>query len=182
MRFLISLTILTFGLQCASFSRVPSFPRLESGRVIFNEGGTRPTKETTDALLHVLRELLLMVEHRDWSKLPDYVSKKKGIYVDLKGYRSFQQLAEDVKDRNGYLYLFYHDTAALRAGTGDKGQIAVRDLVLNAGTIRVDFFMEEGSTECEMKLSLEETPKESYRMNQPVFILEDGQWKVYRLF
>ncbi|MBL8021555.1 MAG: hypothetical protein JNM27_17930 [Leptospirales bacterium] len=163
-------------------SRAPRFPEIESGRVIYSEGGTRPSQATTDELLRLLRELLLMVDQKDWSRLTQYVSKRKGIYVDLKGYRTFQQVSADVLDRNGYLYLFYHDTQALRKETGDKGQIAVRDLILNGGTIRVDFFMEEGATECELKLNLVDDPKNSYRLNQPVFILEDGKWKVYRLF
>jgi len=123
-----------------------------------------------------------MVYQRDWRALPAMVSKNRGIYVDLKGFRSHADVTADVKDQSSYIYTFYHDTEKLRAATRDPGQVCVRDVILFTSTITVDVFMEEGNREVELELHVDDAPKQSYRLNHPVFILEDGQWKVFRLF
>jgi len=170
------------GGRSRGIESVDVFPTLKQGLVNYQEGEARPDPATLKALTDQLRALITMVDQKDWTNLPSMVSRKKGIYVDLKGYRTFAQMEADIKDHNSYLYVFYHDTPRLRKETDDARQVAVRDVLRRAGIVEVDFFMEQGGHECELKLNLRETPKESYRLNHPVFIFEEGQWKVFRLF
>ena len=171
-----------FSTECRTVRPRDMIPGLERGRVIYSEGARKPTEAELTAVDLLLKQLLSMVQRKDWSDLPGLVSKKKGIYVYLKGFRSFAQLEADVRDRGSYLYVFYHDTDTLRAFTHDKDQIAVREVLMSGKSIRVDYYMEEGSQECELALHATGNEKEDYRLNHPVFIREDGVWKVYRLF
>ncbi len=144
--------------------------------------GQKPSEQAVNSAQELLLRLIEMVNRKDWSGLPDLVSPQKGIYVDLKGFRSLADLRHDVADRKSYLYVFYHNTEDLRAFTHDPGQIAVRDVLLSTDQIRVDYYFEEGGQQCEMRLHLVGNEGEDFRLNQPVFILEGGVWKVYRLF
>lgn len=179
MRALLLLLIFT-GCAGPALRTLP--PELRQGRVIYDAGSQRPSEQTLNHLMERLQQLVAMVHARDWSGLPALVSKRKGIYVDLKGYRSYDQLLADIKDRESYLYVFYHDTAVLRRHTQDQTQISVRDLLLSTRSLTADIFMEVDDVEAEMELHLDDAPEKSFRLNHPVFILEEGQWKVYRLF
>lgn len=182
-RFILVASLVTlFSAECKTVRTRDMIPGLERGRVIYSEGARKPTEAELAGVDLLLKQLLSMVQRKDWNDLPGMVSKKKGIYVDLKGFRSFAQLEADVRDHGSYLYVFYHDTDILRAFTHDRDQIAVREVLMSGNSIRVDYYMEEGSQECELALHVSGNEKEDYRLNHPVFIREDGVWKVYRLF
>lgn len=169
-------------LHCATSQMRTKPPEVRAGRIIYDPSSRPPDPATTTAILARLRTLVEMVHTRDWTGLPDLVSRQRGIFVDLKGFRTHSQIVADVKDRESYIYTFYHDTTRLREATKDPGQICVRDVLLMSSRITVDVFMEEGDKEVELQLNVDDAPRESYRLNHPVFILEDGQWKVHRLF
>jgi hypothetical protein len=168
--------------SCAGHQSRSTSPSIVAGRIIYDPSSRPPDAATVNAILSQLRNLVEMVNRRDWQDLPAMVSTGKGLFIDLKGFRSHSQIVGDVSDRGSYIYTFYHDTQQLREATKDPGQICVRDVLLMSSRITVDIFMEEGDREVELQLNLDDAPKQSYRLNHPVFILEDGQWKVYRLF
>ena len=169
-------------LQCASAQARNVPPSVRVGRIIYDPSSKPPNAATVADILSRLQTLVGMVHTRDWRGLPAMVSTKKGLYVDLKGFRTHSQIVADVSDPGSYIYTFYHDTNRLREATRDPGQVCVRDVLLMSSQITADIFMEEGDQEVELQLHVDDAPGQSYRLNHPVFILADGQWKVYRLF
>lgn len=177
------IAVCIYGCAGPSTPRVRNMPpNVKIGRLIHDPAAQAPNAATIKRIQASLESLVQMVFLKDWRGLPAMVSKTRGIYVDLKGFRSHAELTGDVNDRSSYIYTFYHDTERLRTATRDPGQVCVRDVLLYTSSITVDVFMEEGNREVELELHVDDAPKESYRLNHPVFILEDGEWKVFRLF
>lgn len=161
-------------------------PVLETGILSPPEAFATKGGETGDRdlyeLLESLRMLISMTEKKDLAHLPTMISKKEGVFIDLKAHVSYDQLVKEVAKPDGYFQNFYFDTDRLRKRTGDETQISVRDLLLSTRRIRVDLFKDPGGKRCEMKLHLLDHPELDFRLNNPVFIKEGGAWKVYALF
>ena len=152
-------------------------PRLTVGAVV----GMPTSDPEVPLILESLQRLLLLVEQGKLEQLPGMVSENKGIYVDLKSHRKRADLAGEIADKKSYLPMYYLDTRALRKSTGDENQLSIRDVLRTTREIKVDFFR-ESDDECELKLHLVDNLEASYRLNNPVFIRENGAWLVYRLF
>lgn len=161
---------------------IADIPEIIWGDVRWDESHTADEEARVKReIAALLSQLLAMVENGNLSVLPRLISQKRGLYVDLKAHNTYEQLLERLSKPDNYLQMFYIDTAALRKYAKDDTRLAVRDVLRMTKTLRVDLFM-EGPNECELKLWLVDKRDYSYYLNNPVFIHEDGVWKVYRLF
>jgi hypothetical protein len=162
-------------------------PTLIRGGVVFPSGGVPATANPTlqrdiKEITSILRGLVEMTAQKDFSKLPALVSPRLGLYVDLKAHKSYPDLLKEIEKKEGYFHSFYFDTESLRRETQDSTQLSVRDVLLRSGSIRIDFFFDSGGGQCEVRFHLEKNPGEEYRLNNPLFIRESGEWKLLRLF
>lgn len=158
-------------------------PEIVTGKIYWEDPHPRPVEEQTIyEITRLMNVVMAMVDRKDLRSLPEYVSKEKGLYVDLKAHRTYKDLLKEVEKEDGYLQNFYLNTEALRKSTSNPSQNSVRDILRTTRKLQADFYMEGGSRECELKLHLLDNPEWSYMLNNPVFIKEGDQWKIYRLF
>ena len=158
-------------------------PRVVVGNIRWDDPHTMREKiMAVHEIRNLLARMISMVDRRDWSELPSLISKKRGLWVDLKTLKTFPQVLREIKKKNGYLQLFFFHTEKLRAYKNDPESLAVRDVLRYTDTLRADYYMEPDAKECELKLYLVDYPSFNYKLNNPVFIKEQGVWKIYRLF
>jgi len=166
------LFILLILLSCRG-EHIPISFHIAQGQVALPESDIATIKKN-------FSEIVRIIESGKTDHLEDYVSEKKGIYIDLKSHKSKKQFIAELKKKNGYIENFFYNTESLRKYTDDATQISVKDLFLKSSSLKVDIYI-ESPTECEMKLHLEDE-SQSFRLNQPVMIKEDNKWYIYRLF
>ena len=160
----------------------PGGPKLVPGEVYWEaphsaEERERLVREITEKL----GRIFALVEAGELERLPEFVSRERGLYVDLKAHQTYERLLSEVTEKEGYLQMFYLDTEALREYTEDGTRLSVRDLLRLTKEVRVEYFVEDEDT-CELRLHLTDRPDLDYFLNNPYFIREDGDWKIYRLF
>ncbi|MEQ9365861.1 MAG: hypothetical protein RIF32_16580 [Leptospirales bacterium] len=148
------------------------------------QGAKSDSAEMKDArrVLNLMRELLVMLEAREIRGLARHVSPNRGLYVDLKAHRSHGDIQKDLRDPEGYLQTYYLNTETLRSRTEDPGQLAVRDILRLTRVVTADVYMQADRKQCELRLRLEDAPSKSYYLNNPVFVKENEEWFIYRLF
>ena len=158
-------------------------PELIVGHVYWKERHTpEEEKRAVDGIMKQMAGLMTMLEKKDFSALPENVSREKGIYTDLKAHKTYEEIKREVAKSDGYLQTFFLNTDRLRAHTEDPAQLSVRDVFRLTTRVKVDFYMESGQDQCELRLFLLDSPENNFRLNNPVFIREQNSWKVYRLF
>lgn len=111
----------------------------------------------------------------------EYIHQEKGIYIDLKAYKTKDEFFKELENKNGYLYMIYLNTDLLKKYTQDNTQISLYDLIDFYTAIKADFFIIT-KEDCEVKFTILENPTESYRFNNPYFIKINNRWYLYRLF
>jgi len=113
--------------------------------------------------------------------IQDSILEEKGIYTDLKSWKSKKDFLKEIQQKDSYINNIYLNTNNLIQTTNDPTQISLYDLIRNSRQIKTDFFIltEE---ECEVKLIIIDNPQESYRFNNPYFIKFNNTWYIYRLF
>lgn len=165
-----------------------TMPEVRLGAVYIGEdpvegARVKPAEQAdADRVLELMRTLLAMLEARDIRDFERHVSQSRGLYVDLKAHRTYTQLQKDLQDPAGYLQTYYLNTEALRAKTGENEQLAVADVFRLTRVVTAEVYLQADRKECELRLRLEDAPSKSYYLNNPVFIKEDGEWFIYRLF
>ncbi len=162
------------------FRSVP--PTVRIGEIHYSQGMTDAEKRRdTEAIAALITQLIRMVDEQNLEGLPSLVSRKHGLWVDVKAHRTFDQLKVEIRKKDGYLQKYFLDTDQLRRSTKDEHKLSVRDVLRHTDTVRADFYMlADGS--CEVELFLEQYPPYKFHLNQPAFLKEDGVWKVHRLF
>lgn len=129
------------------------------------------------AILCLFKKLAEIVESGDLQQLPSYVSRSRGVYVDLKAHWSYDRLLKEIASKQGYLYNNLLKSNLLKSDADSS----VGNILSQTRAIRVDVHIEKGALQCELKLYLIEMPDRSYYLNNPVFIKERGNWYIYRL-
>ncbi len=160
-------------------------PEVQAGTIYVGDDSQRAAPEQTieaERVLELMRTLLVMLDAGDIRGLERYVSPERGLYVDLKAHRGRDWVAEDLQNPTGYLQTYYINTEALRSRTEDPGQLAVRDILRLTRVLTADVYLQADGKQCELRLRLEDAPSKSYYLNNPVFIQENGEWFIHRLF
>jgi len=172
------------GRELSELRRYDASPEVEIG-VIYWQTDLSPgeQREAVEPVAEALEKVVRMVYNRNLESLPEMVHPQDGLYVDLKAHRTLPEVREAVADPESYLNVYFLDTDALRAERPeDPDRISVRDVLRLTRTLQGDFYMSRDGDFCEVRLTLKDAPSRSYFLNNPVFIKENGEWYVHRLF
>lgn len=175
------LTLLVVTL-CVISCRQQPMPVIQIGEVYWRDDREGSKQDDIRAVNEILKSVFQMIEQRNFSDLPKLISPEKGLYIDLKAHKTQQQLTEEIQKADGYFNKFFFDTQALREYTGNPERLALRDILHKSDEVKIDYYLEPGSAEIEAIMHLSDVPQYDPQFNHPVFILEDAQWKLYRLF
>jgi len=137
--------------------------------------------ESEQQILKLLQTLVNWTLEKDYSKLPELVDPKKGLYVDLKAEWNYKKLLDELKNPNSYFEIFFFDKEKLIREKNSTDVWTVRELLILSGGLKADLFFESNES-CEVKLIFDKSSKHQTDLNNPYFIKVNGSWKVYRLF
>ncbi|MBE7410832.1 MAG: hypothetical protein L6Q54_08535 [Leptospiraceae bacterium] len=140
-----------------------------------------PPKNSSEEIRRIIDELVNSTIKKDISILPSFVYKEKGIYLDLKGLWTYDELVKEVEREDSYFSIFFFDTEKLKKHKKSDEVQTVRDLLLISKGLELDLFF-ESSNSCEVKVRFSSPNKLERELNNPYFIFENGKWYVFRLF
>ncbi|GIX41293.1 MAG: hypothetical protein KatS3mg129_1026 [Leptospiraceae bacterium] len=163
-----------------NFCTKPFSQKLEIGE-IYNPNFTEYKIEDIDQIYLILTRMFNAIEKKDLSLIKDFISEEKGIYVDLKAWKSRKDFLNEIQQPDSYINNVYLHTDSLIKETNDTTQISLYDLIKESKKIKADFYILT-DRDCEVKLIILDNPKESYRFNNPYFIKIKDKWYIYRLF
>ncbi|TGL57701.1 hypothetical protein EHQ64_19520 [Leptospira sarikeiensis] len=179
--FLLQFHCISFGENLISTKRNPELPpEIRQGKV-FLAGHIGDHTKDTEEILKILKRLIDGTVAKDLNFLPDLVSKKEGIYLDLKGNWTKEQLISELSSTENYFRTYFFDRELLAKQKGSNEVRTVRDLFLSSGGVEADFYY-ESKIACELKLRFRENPKLEKELINPYFIKQDGKWYLFRLF
>lgn len=164
-----------------SAKRSPEIPPTITQGKVFLAGHTGEHSKDTEEILKLLQRLVSGTIERDLNFLPEIVSKKDGIYLDIKGNWTREQLIQELSTPDNYFRIYFFDRELLEKQKNSKEVRTVRDLLLSSGGIEVDFYYESKNA-CELKLKFKENQKLERELINPYFIKQDGKWYLFRLF
>ncbi len=162
------------------FCKKPFEEKIQKGD-IYNPNFTYYSNQDIEEIFNLLKIMFRSVEKKDLSLITNYIDQEKGIYTDLKAWKSKQDFLVEIKDPESYLNSVYLNSENLKKITNDSTQISLYDLIKKSQKIKADFYFTTDS-DCEVKLIIMEKPEESYRFNNPYFIKINNRWFIYRLF
>ncbi|TGL48692.1 hypothetical protein EHQ59_14520 [Leptospira kemamanensis] len=132
-------------------------------------------------LLFQIKQLLFDLCEGHFHHLLPFVDKETGLFVDAKGYWTLDEVKADLSDPNGYFALYYFNSSKLNEKKGSSGNLTVREVFSQAGTVFVDLYV-SSSEEVEMKFRFPKDPElERYLIN-PNFIKIQNTWYLHRMF
>ncbi|TGK42361.1 hypothetical protein [Leptospira andrefontaineae] len=164
-----------------SAKRSPEIPPVITQGKVFLAGHTGEHSKDTEEILKLVQRLVSGTISRDLNFLPELVSKKDGIYLDVKGNWTREQLIQELSTADNYFRIYFFDRDLLEKQKNSKDVRTVRDLFLSSGGIEVDFYYESKNA-CELKLKFKENQKLERELINPYFIKQDGKWYLFRLF
>lgn len=164
-----------------SAKRSPEIPPTITQGKVFLAGHTGEHSKDTEEILKLVQRLVAGTISRDLNFLPELVSKKDGIYLDVKGNWTREQLIQELSSPDNYFRIYFFDRDLLEKQKNSKDVRTVRDLFLSSGGIEVDFYYESKNA-CELKLKFKENQKLERELINPYFIKQDGKWYLFRLF
>lgn len=129
----------------------------------------------------LLKNMLNSIEKKDLGLISDDISFEKGIFIDLKAFKTKQEFINEVNNPDSFINAIYLDSKKLIQKTNDPHQISLYQLIENSNTIKAEFYILT-PVDIEVKLILVDLPKESYRFNNPYFVKIHDKWYIYRLF
>ncbi|PJZ69647.1 hypothetical protein CH373_09105 [Leptospira perolatii] len=184
LRFLALLLYSVFLIDCSSASEVRSQTSRQIPVVMgksFLVGHTGEHKQDSQEILQIMNRLVAGTISKNLDFLPELVSEKEGLFIDVKGQWTKEQLrSELLKDQN-YFQIYFFENELLQKQKGKKEVRTVRELFLASGGIEADFYY-EGPLSCEVKLRFLENKKLESELINPYFVKIGSKWVLIRLF
>ncbi|MBE7440256.1 MAG: hypothetical protein HS115_17530 [Spirochaetales bacterium] len=139
------------------------------------------SKEEDRQLVQLLVNAFAAVDEKKMSHLISFVHPDMGLYVDLKSHRSLKDLEADIQNPDSFINIYFTSTEKLRKQTGDPGQKSVHDVLKNSRHVKIHFLVDQPDM-VEADLDLVDNPEDNFRLNNPAFTRQNGEWYLYRLF
>lgn len=178
----ISLLILFLLTQSTLLSK-ELVPRKVSVRIAsVYSSDEKPDKNANIEIIKILQQLVNdVVFKKDVTKLTQFVEKDKGIYLDLKGLWTYDELLNEMKANDSYFQIYFFDHEKLEKQKDSKKVRTVRESLILSEGLEAELFF-EGDNACEVKLKFKNNQEFQYDLNNPYFIKVNGKWYIYRLF
>ncbi|MCB1192224.1 MAG: hypothetical protein H7A23_07790 [Leptospiraceae bacterium] len=141
----------------------------------------KPQKGSNEEIVNMVSTLVTGVLNKNLSQLPNFVNRNRGIYLDVKGLWSFEELQTELKKEDSIFEIYFFDHNKLVKQKKSPNVLTVRELLIASEGLKLDLFYED-SKSCEVKIKFLKNKKLAYDLNNPYFILIDGKWYLYRLF
>ncbi|EMO44968.1 hypothetical protein LEP1GSC120_3952 [Leptospira santarosai str. 200702252] len=148
---------------------------------IFLAGHTGDHRTDTAEILLLIKNLVEDTVRKDFSKLPDRVSPKDGLLLDLKGIWTREEIKKELSKKGNYFEIYFFERELLKKQKNSENVRTVRDLFLLSGGIEVEFYY-ESMTECELKLKFEDNIQLEKELINPYFKKVQGKWYLHRMF
>lgn len=178
------LSLLVFFAFCSLHTREldnpPNGISVQKGKTYLSSG-VKSNKENEEQILKLIQSLVDWTLAKDYSKLPDYVDQKKGLYPDIKGEWTYSKLLSELKNPDSYFEVFFFNREKLIQEKNSTDVWTVRELLILSEGLKADFFFETNDA-CEVKLHFNKSSKLQGDLNNPYFVRTGGTWKIYRLF
>lgn len=135
----------------------------------------QPEAGSEEEIVSILQQLVKDVLQDNLHHLPEYIDKNKGIYLDVKGLWTYNELLSELEKEDSYFkeYYFISDP--------QKKRKSIRDIFIASAGLRLDLYFED-SDNCEVKIRFAKNEKLAYDLNNPYFIRLRGKWYIYRMF
>lgn len=148
---------------------------------IYNPNFIEYSQDDVLQVYDLLKNMFDSIEKKDLQHISNYISLEKGIFIDLKAFKTKQEFINEINNPDSFINAIYLDTKKLIEKTNDPQQISLYQLIENSNTIKAEFYILT-PVDIEVKLILVDLPKESYRFNNPYFVKVHDKWYIYRLF
>ncbi|WP_246052794.1 hypothetical protein [Leptospira semungkisensis] len=153
---------------------------MEKGKV-FLAGHSAEHSKDTEEILALLRRLVEGTVQKDLNFLPQVISEKEGIFLDLKGNWTKEKLIAELATKDNYFRIYFFERDLLSKQKNSEDVKTVRDLLLSSGGMEADLYYESKTT-CEVKIRFKENVKLEKELINPYFIKSEGKWYLLRLF
>ncbi|ANH01347.2 MULTISPECIES: hypothetical protein [Leptospira] len=148
---------------------------------IFLAGHTGDHSKDTAEILLLIKNLVEDTVGKNFSKLPDRVSPKDGLLLDLKGIWTREEIQKELSKKGNYFETYFFERELLKKQKNSENVRTVRDLFLLSGGIEVEFYY-ESMTECELKLKFKDNIQLEKELINPYFKKVQGKWYLHRMF
>ncbi|EMM71220.1 hypothetical protein LEP1GSC038_3078 [Leptospira weilii str. 2006001855] len=148
---------------------------------IFLAGHTGDHSKDTAEILLLIKNLVEDTVGKNFSKLPDRVSPKDGLLLDLKGIWTREEIKKELSKKGNYFETYFFERELLKKQKNSENVRTVRDLFLLSGGIEVEFYY-ESMTECELKLKFKDNIQLEKELINPYFKKVQGKWYLHRMF
>ncbi|WP_078124164.1 hypothetical protein [Leptospira alexanderi] len=148
---------------------------------IFLAGHTGDHSKDTAEILLLIKNLVGDTVEKNFSKLPDRVSPKDGLLLDLKGIWTREEIKKELSKKGNYFETYFFERELLKKQKNSENVRTVRDLFLLSGGIEVEFYY-ESMTECELKLKFKDNIQLEKELINPYFKKVQGKWYLHRMF
>ncbi|AXR61917.1 hypothetical protein [Leptospira mayottensis] len=148
---------------------------------IFLAGHTGDHSKDTAQILLLIKNLVEDTVGKNFSKLPDQVSPKDGLLLDLKGIWTREEIKKELSKKGNYFETYFFERELLKKQKNSENVRTVRDLFLLSGGIEVEFYY-ESMTECELKLKFKDNIQLEKELINPYFKKVQGKWYLHRMF
>ncbi len=148
---------------------------------IFLAGHTGDHSKDTAEILLLIKNLVEDTVGKNFSKLPDRVSPKDGLLLDLKGIWTREEIQKELSKKGNYFETYFFERELLKKQKNSENVRTVRDLFLLSGGIEVEFYY-ESMTECELKLKFKDNIRLEKELINPYFKKVQGKWYLHRMF
>ena len=101
-----------------------------------------PENNSSEEILQMMESLVKGVLKKDLSQLPKFVLKEKGIYLDLKGLWTYDELVKEMGLKDSYFSVFFFESDKLKKHKKTPDVLTVRELLILSGGLDLDLFFE----------------------------------------
>lgn len=160
------------------FQLHPSEIQVSVGQIFKN--GNDISDNEIEKILKLTKKIIRCTISEDTSCLLKSISKKKGVYIDLKAFWTYEEMENEISKEDSYFKLFFFDSKKLKSYSNNQDSRAVKEILLSSNGIILDiFFDSDSNVELNLKFKNPEFEKD---LNNPYFIKEKSKWYLYRFF
>lgn len=149
---------------------------IEQGKMYGNHG----KKADTEQIVAELKLLLDDICQGNLNHLPGMVFGELGLFIDIKGHWTKEEVIRDLASKEGYFATYFFDQQLLDKKKGAVGNLTIQTALRSSHGLVIDYFF-DSETEAELQLKFKENPKNARYLINPVFAKMEGKWMLLRM-